>query len=86
MVDKLSKSEILEKVQETFSKTPSKEEIRKIRILAMTKNIKLGENKKKFCKKCLTFFNSTNSSIRIKKPYKILKCLNCNNISRYKLK
>ncbi|MBR9703988.1 hypothetical protein GOV12_01145 [Candidatus Pacearchaeota archaeon] len=80
-----SKSEIQELIKETFSNNPSKKEIIKIRKLAMSKNIKLGIYKKKFCKKCNTFFNSENSTIRIKKSHKIIKCKTCKNISRFKL-
>ncbi|MFA5856669.1 MAG: hypothetical protein WC867_04875 [Candidatus Pacearchaeota archaeon] len=82
----LSKSEIQERISKTFSSNPSKEDIRKIRNLAMSKNVKIKEHKKKFCKKCFTLFNSSNSQIRIKNSLKIIHCLKCGYISRYKLK
>ncbi|MBS3075931.1 hypothetical protein J4429_05750 [Candidatus Pacearchaeota archaeon] len=83
---KLSKQEIQEKISLIFSSNPSPKQIKKIKKLAMSKNIKLGNFRKKFCKKCYNLFNSNNSEIRIKKPYKIIKCRNCNYINRYKLK
>ena len=81
----LTKKEIEGKIKDIFSKNPSQKEIKKAKNLAMSKNIKLGEFKKKFCKKCLTYFNQGNYQIRIKNGFKILKCKNCNYISRYKL-
>ena len=42
--------------------------------------------KRKFCKKCLTFLKAGNSRIRTKNRMLITSCLNCNHISRFKLK
>jgi len=85
MKSNLSKQEIQEKIKHVFSKNASNEEIRKIKKLASSKNIKLKDYKKKFCKKCFSLFNSGNSQIRIKKGFKIIKC-NCGKISRHKLR
>ena len=85
MKTNLSKKEIQTKIKETFNANPTQKEIKKIKRLAMSKNIRLKEYKKKFCKNCLTYFTSTNSTIRIKKPYKRITCKNCNNMSRYHL-
>ena len=83
---KLSKQEVQQQIQKIFSlKTPTQEQIKKAKKLASSKNIKLGNLKRKFCKKCFTFFTTNNSKIRIKKPFKIIKCKHCNYISRYKL-
>jgi RNase P subunit RPR2 len=82
---KLSKLEIEQKIKDVFSKTPTSEQIKKIKKLAMSKNIKLKEYKKLFCKKCYSLFNSNNSEIRIKKPYKIIKCKNCGYVNRWKM-
>ena len=82
---KLSKNEVLEKINELFSKKPSPLEIKKIRKLAASKNIKLGDLRKKFCKKCLMYFISSNHEIRIKKHFKIVRCKNCSYVSRWKL-
>lgn len=83
---KLSKQEIQEKIQEIFSSNPSPKQIKKAKKLAMSKNIKIGNLRKKFCKKCYSFFNTDNSETRIKKGFKIIKCKNCNYINRYKIK
>ncbi|MBS3078652.1 hypothetical protein J4218_00880 [Candidatus Pacearchaeota archaeon] len=85
MKSTLSKQEINEKIKEVFSKNASREDIRKIKKLVSSKNIKLKEYKNKFCKKCFSLFNSNNSKIRIKKGFKTIIC-KCGSISRYKLK
>ena len=86
MKSKQSRKETEEKIKEIFSGNPSAKEIKKVKKLAMSKNIKIGELRKKFCKKCYSLFNSKNSEIKIKKGFKIIKCKDCKNISRYKLK
>ena len=85
MKSELSKKQIEEHIKAIFSKQSSKEEIKKAKKLAMSKNIKFGELRKKFCKKCYSMFNSKNSHIKIKKRFKIIKC-KCGYVSRYKLK
>lgn len=85
MKQKLSKKEIEDKIKNIFLSNPSKEDIKKTKNLAMSKNIKLRDYKNKFCKKCFTYFSLDNYEIRIKKRFKILKCKNCKHISRYKL-
>jgi len=85
MKQKLSKQSIQEILNQTFKSNPTQKEIKKAKRLAMSKNIKLGSLRKKFCKKCLIFFTPNNSEIKIKKPLKIIKCKTCNYISRYKL-
>jgi len=82
---KLSKKEAQEQIKHIFESKPTPKDIKKAKLIAMSKNIKLGPLKKKFCKKCYTLFNSTNSETRVKKPLKIIKCKECNNISKYKL-
>jgi len=54
---------------------------------AMKVNIKIPRAfKHEYCKKCLSFFDSKNSKIRIKKDMKIIKCLKCSNYNRIKIK
>lgn len=86
MKSKSSKKETEEKIKEIFSGNPTPNEIKKAKRLAMNKKIRLGELKKRFCKKCYSLFDSKTSEIRIKKGFKVIKCKNCNYISRYKLK
>jgi len=83
---KLSKQEVEQQIKQIFSNNPTPKQIRKAKRLAMSKKIKLGPLRKKFCKKCFTFLTPNNSEIRIKKPLKIIKCKECSYISRYKLK
>ncbi len=82
---KLSKSQAKEKIEEFFedlkNKTPN--EIKKIKKLAMKHNIKLGEKRKLFCKKCLVPYE--NSKMRVIKGMKVVTCLSCKNVSRWKL-
>ncbi|MDD5193727.1 MAG: hypothetical protein PHF67_04045 [Candidatus Nanoarchaeia archaeon] len=85
MKDKLNKSETQEKIAEIFSSDTSAEQIKKVKKLAMSKNIKLKGLRKKFCKKCYSLF-PMDTSIRIKKGFKTIKCKNCGFISRYQLK
>lgn len=49
-------------------------------------NLKITKYKRKFCKKCLSLYDSKNSERRIKKGKLIIKCLKCGNIQRYGLR
>mgnify|MGYP007030121130 CR=1 FL=1 len=83
----LSKKQIISQIEELFKKTNlTSVEIKKIKKIAMSKNIKLKNYRKNFCKKCFNLFNLKNSTIKIKFPYKIITCKNCGYVSRYKLK
>jgi RNase P subunit RPR2 len=82
---KLNKLEIEKEIKQVFSKNPNQKEIKKIKKLAMSKNIKLGSLRKKFCKKCYNLFDSKNSETRVKKWFKIVKCKKCNYVSRWKM-
>ena len=87
MKDKITKQEIEDKIKSVFEKTnPSSQEIKKIKKLAASKNIKLKGLRKRFCKKCYSLFNSKNSEIRIKNGFKIIKCKTCGYINRWKIK
>ena len=82
----LSKKEAEEFIKKSFEENLSKESLKNLKLLAMSKNIKIGGMKKRYCKKCYSLFTTKNSEIRIKKPYKKIKCKNCGYIARYKLK
>jgi len=84
---KTLKQETQEQINEIFSTKPfpSQKQIKKAKQLAMSKNIKLGNLKKKFCKKCFTFFTPNSSEVRIKKPMKMIRCKDCGNVSRFKM-
>jgi RNase P subunit RPR2 len=83
---KLSKKESEEEVKNFFKNIKNKnpKEVKKIVKIAMSHNIKLGQFKKTFCKKCLTPYR--NPKIRIKGSIKSVRCENCEHISRWKIK
>ncbi len=86
MNKKMSKAEAREKIEGFFSDVDNKkpEAVRKIKKLAMSYNIKLGEKRKLFCKKCYTFFSYKKSSIRINKNMKTIRCSVCGHENRWK--
>jgi len=81
-----SKKEAEDFIKKTLNDNPAPEKLKKLKHLAMSKNIKLGVLQKRFCKKCYSLFNLKNSEIRIKKGLKRIKCKNCGYVTRYKLK
>lgn len=86
MKQKLTKQQIRKELEEFFDKIKSKtsKEVKKIKVLAMSKNISLKEKRKTFCRKCLTPYN--NPKIRIKNKIKSVTCENCGYIARWKIK
>ena len=82
----ISKTESKKQIQEFFSdiKTKTPSEVKKIKKLAMRHNIPLKENRKKFCKKCLSPYK--NPKIRIRNKVKSVTCENCDYIARWKIK
>ena len=85
MNKKISKTDAKEIIDEFLKdiKNKSSLEIKKIKKLAMSKNISLKEKRKLFCKKCLIPYK--NPKIRIKNKLKSITCKNCGYISRWKL-
>jgi len=83
---KLSKPEAEKQIKEFFSNIKNKtpKEIKKIKRLAMKKNISLKGLRKKFCKKCFTPYK--NPKVRIKDNIKKIICENCEYSTRWKLK
>ncbi len=86
MKEKLSKTEAKKEIEEFFEniKNKSSKEIKKIKKLAMKHNIKLGNLRKKICRKCYSPYK--NSKTRIKNKTKSVVCENCGYISRWKMK
>jgi len=82
---KLSKTEAEKEIKEFFKNIQNKspKEIKKIKKLAMRHNIKLGELRKKFCKKC---YFSRLKILGIKNKTKRIICKSCGEISRWKMK
>ena len=75
---KSSKKEIKEQVENFFKdiKNKSPKEIKKIKKLAMSKNLPLKEKRKLFCKKCLNPYKTPKIRIRNK-----VKSITCNSSS-----
>jgi RNase P subunit RPR2 len=84
MKEKLSKTEAKKEIEEFFdnikNKTPK--QIKKVKKLAMKHSIKLGNLRKKFCKKCYSPDLKVKS---IKNKFKTTECKNCGYISRWKI-
>ena len=83
MKPQISKTQAREKIETFFQKEDfTSEEARKIKRLAMKFNIKLGEKRKLFCKKCLSRLKG---KTRITKNYKTIKCENCGYLNKFRL-
>ena len=86
MKSKLSKTETKEEIEKFFSNIEKKtvKEVKKIKNLAMKYNIKLGEKKRLFCRKCLHPF--IQPSIHVKAGFIRINCNKCENKSKFKIK
>jgi RNase P subunit RPR2 len=86
MKPKISKSEIKKEIDDFFFDTRNKtsNDVKKIKELAMSKNVPLKENRKKFCKFCLSPYRTPKT--RIKNQIKSVICEKCGKVSRWKLK
>jgi len=83
---KLSSTQANKEIENIFSQEKiSATDIKKIKKIATSKNIKLGIIRKKFCKKCLSYFTVENAQIRIKNGMKIISCKKCGTVSRWKM-
>lgn len=87
MKQKISRQETEKKISEFFEKVKSKtpREIKKIKKLAMSKNIQLKEKRKLFCKKCFVALTGK-EKVRIKNKIRSITCENCGNVARWKMK
>lgn len=87
-MEKQGKRQAEERIRGFFENLGNKkpDDARKIKRLAMHHKIKLGALRKKFCRKCYSVFNAKNSQTRIKKGFKVVKCLKCSCISRWRIK
>ena len=82
---KISRKESLKKIKEFFEKENfSSEEVKKIKRLAMSRNIQLGVYRKRFCKKCLS--DLKNGKIKITRFYRSIECTECKFKNRWKIK
>ena len=86
MVDK---NEVKNKILEFFNEIKSKsaEEIKDIKKLAMSFNVRLGGLRKSFCKRCYSpLIPGVTAEVRIKNKIKTSKCRICGYTNRWKLK
>ncbi|MDP3027499.1 MAG: hypothetical protein Q8N63_07360 [Nanoarchaeota archaeon] len=79
----MNKKEAGEFIDEFFRKKHSSEEVRKIKKLAASFQIKLKDKRKLFCKKC---FSMNLKVLGIKNKIKRVTCQDCGNIMRWKIK
>jgi len=84
---KISKKEAVKKIENFFNKidkkNTNKENVRKIKKMAMKNSIRLENKRKKFCKYCY----SPNLKIKtIKNNMKTIECNSCGKLSRWKIK
>ncbi len=85
MKKKIDKKQAEEKIEKFFNNIDkkTKEEIRKMKRLAMHYHIRLKEKRKLFCQECY----STNLKVKsVKKGLKTVQCRDCGKIYRWKLK
>ena len=78
-----SQKKIFEEICELINHK-NKEDNKKAKKLGMKNSIKLGNLRKKFCKKC--FESLVNSKTRINKKHRAITCGKCGNVNRWKLK
>jgi RNase P subunit RPR2 len=83
---KISKKETEKEIRIFFSKIKNKKprEIKKIKKLAMSHNLKLGNKRKKYCKYCLSPYTGK-EKVRINNKIKNITCDNCKKTSRWKI-
>jgi len=83
MKTNLSKTEAKEKIDHFFKRQSfNKEEMRKIKRLAMKFKIRLKDKRKLFCKKCLS---QLKGKTRVKNNHKVVECSSCSYKNRYKI-
>ena len=81
---KLSKQEALEAVEKFFdSERLDPASVKKIKTMAMANRIKLGEYRKRFCKKC--YVDLRMGQVRISGQRKQVTCGVCGTVQRWKL-
>lgn len=78
----MGKQEAEGEIEEFFRGKHGKEEVKKMRKLAMSYNIKLGKKRRLFCRKC---FSMNLKVLGIKNMVKRVICTECCNVSRYGL-
>ena len=87
MKNKLSKQESQKKIDEFFKqdKELDSKYMKKMKKLAMRYNLKLGNYRKRFCKKCYSDLKHNYGKIRVTKTHKILECKKCGFMNKWKI-
>lgn len=85
-IQEKKKEKILEQIEKFFDNilTKSPKEIKKIKKKAMSKNIHLSNNRRKFCKYCLTPYTGK-ENVRIRNKHKIIVCNKCGKKNKINL-
>lgn len=79
----MGKEDVKREADEFFKDKHDAEEVRKMRITAMGSQVKLGEKRKLFCKRC----NSMELKVLgVKRGIKRVRCTKCDSISRWRVK
>jgi len=83
---KISKKDCEKEIRIFFSKVKNKtpNDIKKIKRLAMSHNLKLGNKRKKFCRFCLSPY-SGKEKVRINNKIKNITCSECKKVSIWKI-
>ncbi len=80
---KKERKEAEKKIEEFFQREKfNPEELKKIRRMAMKFKIKLGDKRKKYCKRC---FNRLEGKIKITREHKTIICGSCGFPNKWKL-
>lgn len=83
-MNKLSRAHVQKRIEEHFAQQNLDPIVtKKIKKLAMGRNLKLGKLRARFCKKC--YADLVGSKIRVTKEYKLVTCKNCNFLNRIKI-
>ena len=83
MKTSINKTQAKEKIDNFFQKESfTSEEMRRIKRLAMKFNIKLGDKRKFFCKKCLS---PLAGKLRVTKTHKTVECNFCGFKNRVRI-
>ena len=80
----ISKPVSLGKIEEFFRREDfDAKDVKKIKRLAMKFKIRLGEKRKKFCKKCLS---KLRGKTRVGRIYKSIECEACGFVNKFRMK
>jgi len=75
---------LLNEFVESSGKNKNSDDIKRLKKLSMSKNIKFKKARKLFCKKCSAVY--CNPKIRIKKGMKTVTCEKCGFVNRWNIK